>query len=56
VHGFPIEVVLYLFFAMVIKLTIKGALSITAKMEVNMETIIKTMCVVGGVALLGRSG
>ncbi len=46
VHSFLIDVMLYLSVVITVKV----------KLEVKMKTIAQTVCVVGGVALLGQSG
>ena len=46
---------LYLLIAATINVSANVVISLTAKMEVNMKTISKVICVVGGAALLGRS-
>ena len=47
---------LYLYIAATANVSAIIALNVKAKMEVDMKTIVKAICVVGGAALLGRSG
>ena len=53
--GVLIETILSLCIAIAFTVIARINLTVEAKLEVNVKTIIRTICVVGGAALLGRS-
>ena len=54
-RGILIEAVLSLCVAVALTVIAKIEFAVKANLEVNMKTIVRVICVVGGAALLGRS-